>query len=84
MALVTVHPDHVARTASHAVQTAIIVGREPQATIDAFARSSGKNIGRLPVGTEIGNDVWLVGENTTHHDEEAQKSGKILREILHR
>ena len=63
--LVTVHPEHVAQAALSAVQTVLIVGRQPQATVDAFERGSGKSIGRLPVGRENGNDVWLVGTETS-------------------
>jgi hypothetical protein len=67
--LVTVHPDHVAQAALSAVHTVLIVGRQPQATVDAFERGSGKSIGRLPVreenGEDDGNNVWLVGTETS-------------------
>ena len=63
--LVTVHPDHVAQAALNAVQTVLIVGRQPQATVDAFERGSGKSVGRLPVREEDGNDIWLVGMGTS-------------------
>jgi HAD superfamily hydrolase (TIGR01484 family) len=63
--LVTVHPDHVARAALNVVQTAIIVGREPQATADAFARGSGKTISRLPLHKEDANHIWLVREGAS-------------------
>ena len=63
--LVTVHPDHVAQAALDAVQTVLIVGRQPQATVDAFERGSGKSMGRLPVREENGNDIWLVGTGTS-------------------
>src|SRR5262245_48635865 len=63
--LVTVHPDHVAQAALNAVQTVLIVGRQPQATVDAFERGSGKSMGRLPVREENGNDVWFVGTGTS-------------------
>lgn len=63
--LVTVHPDHVAQAALNAVQAVLIVGRQPQATVDAFERGSGKSMGRLPVREEDGNDVWLVETGTS-------------------
>jgi HAD superfamily hydrolase (TIGR01484 family) len=57
---VTVHPDHVARAALQFVRTAIIVGREPQATLDAFARGRGDTINALPPHEENARFTWLV------------------------
>ena len=38
LVLVTVHPDHVAKAALTMVRAALLVGHEPQATLDAFVR----------------------------------------------
>ena len=43
MALVTVHPDHMAPVHRRLVDTLIVVGREPQVTLDAFARGRGES-----------------------------------------
>jgi len=46
--LVTVHPDHVASSVLARVQTVIVVGRDPQRTLDAFAGGRGEASTRLP------------------------------------
>lgn len=58
--LVTVHPDHVAPSVLAVVDTLIVVGREPQATLDAFARGRGEAVVRLPAHEEDGTLPWLV------------------------
>src|SRR5262249_31553792 len=57
---VTVHPGHVAPAAWQAVQTAIIVGRDPQATADAFARTRGRTAISLPRDENDATDPWIV------------------------
>jgi HAD superfamily hydrolase (TIGR01484 family) len=60
MALVTVHPDHVAPSVLRLVDTLIVVGHEPQATLDGFARGRGEEAVRLPEHEEDHNPAWLV------------------------
>jgi HAD superfamily hydrolase (TIGR01484 family) len=60
MALVTVHPDHVAPSVLRLVDALIVVGREPQATVDAFARGRGQETIRLPVHEHDHTPAWLV------------------------
>ena len=64
--LVTVHPDHVAPSALGLVDALIAVGRQPQATVDAFCQARGEPPVELPVPVEIQGDedhrkpAWLV------------------------
>jgi hypothetical protein len=60
IALVTVHPDHVVPTVLRLVDTLIIVGPEPQATLNAFARGRGEESVRLPPHEEDRKLAWLV------------------------
>jgi hypothetical protein len=60
IALVTVHPDHVARSALGLVDTLVVVGRDPQATVDAFARGRGTAAIRLPAHEEDPNLAWFM------------------------
>ena len=48
VALVTVHPDHMAPSMLRLVDTLIVVGREPQVTLDAFARGRGEELSSCP------------------------------------
>jgi HAD superfamily hydrolase (TIGR01484 family) len=58
--LVTVHPDHVARSAVQLVDTLIVVGPDPQATLDAFARGGGMPHFRLPHELVGRAPAWVV------------------------
>ncbi|HEY7566425.1 MAG TPA: HAD-IIB family hydrolase [Gemmatimonadaceae bacterium] len=60
--LVTVHPDDVAPSVLNLVDTVIVVGKEPQATIDAFAQARGSDNVRIPLSVPNGkvNNAWLV------------------------
>jgi HAD superfamily hydrolase (TIGR01484 family) len=58
--LVTVHPDHVAPSVLGRVDTLIVIGREPQATVDAFASGRGEDSIRLPRHDEDRKLAWLV------------------------
>jgi hypothetical protein len=60
--LVTVHPDDVAPSVLNLVDTVIVVGKEPQATIDAFAQGRGSDDVRIPLSVPNGkaNSAWLV------------------------
>jgi HAD superfamily hydrolase (TIGR01484 family) len=60
IALVTIHPDHVAPSALGLVDTLIVVGHEPQATVDAFASGRGGAAIRLPAHEEDSKLAWLV------------------------
>jgi HAD superfamily hydrolase (TIGR01484 family) len=60
IALVTIHPDHVAPSALGLVDTLIVVGREPQATVDAFASGRGNAAIRLPAHVEDTNLAWFM------------------------
>jgi HAD superfamily hydrolase (TIGR01484 family) len=60
LALVTVHPDHLAPSALGLVDTLIVVGREPQATVDSFTRRRGDADVRLRTDQEDCALVWLV------------------------
>jgi hypothetical protein len=60
IALVTVHPEHVATSVLRMVDTLIVVGREPQNTVDAFTRARGDAAIRLPAHEDVGNLPWLV------------------------
>jgi hydroxymethylpyrimidine pyrophosphatase-like HAD family hydrolase len=60
IALVTVHPDHVAHSVVKFVQTAVIVGQEPQATVDALARGRGDKSIRLPRHQADTKLAWLL------------------------
>src|SRR5262249_12640710 len=48
MMFVTVHPDHVARAALDLVRTVIVVGRDPQTTLDAFTGARHEQPRELP------------------------------------
>jgi hydroxymethylpyrimidine pyrophosphatase-like HAD family hydrolase/energy-coupling factor transporter ATP-binding protein EcfA2 len=56
---VTVHPDHVARAALDLVRTVLLVGRDPQATIEAFTRTRVESSIALPGEAESG-DAWII------------------------
>jgi HAD superfamily hydrolase (TIGR01484 family) len=58
--LVTVHPDHVAPSVLGLVDTLIVVGREPQATLDAFGRARRDGSIRLPGHERDDPLAWLV------------------------
>jgi hydroxymethylpyrimidine pyrophosphatase-like HAD family hydrolase len=60
IALVTVHPDHVATSVLRMVDTLVVVGREPQATVDAFTRARGDGAIRLPAHEDVSDLAWLV------------------------
>jgi hydroxymethylpyrimidine pyrophosphatase-like HAD family hydrolase len=60
IALVTVHPDHVSQSVVKFVQSAIIVGREAQATVDALARGRGDQATRLPAHQVDTKLAWLL------------------------
>ena len=60
VALITVHPDHVAPSVLHRVDTLIVVGRDAQATLDSFARARGEPPVVLPPHDEDVNLAWLV------------------------
>ncbi len=60
IALVTIHPDHVAQSVLRFVQTAIIVGPEPQTTVDALARGRGDKAIRLPKHEADTKLAWLL------------------------
>jgi HAD superfamily hydrolase (TIGR01484 family) len=58
--LVTVHPDHVAKSILALVDTLIIVGRDAQATADAFTRTRGLEPIRLVADQEDVTVAWFV------------------------
>ena len=58
--LITVHPDHVMPAAVALVDTVIAVGREPQATMDAFARGRGETPVQVPAEHAEHPPAWLV------------------------
>jgi len=60
--LVTVHPDDVAPSVLNLVDTLIVVGKQPQATIDAFASGRGSDEVRIPLSVPNAkpNNAWLV------------------------
>jgi hypothetical protein len=60
LALVTVHPEHVAPSALELVDRLIVVGREPQATLDAFAGGHHTAPVRLPPHEEDSTLSWFV------------------------
>jgi HAD superfamily hydrolase (TIGR01484 family) len=60
MALVTVHPDHVAPSVLRLVDTLIVVGPDPQVTVDAFARGRGEETIRVPLHEDDRPPAWLV------------------------
>jgi hypothetical protein len=60
LVLVTVHPDHVARSILAGVETLIIVGRDAQATADAFARTRGAEPIRLASEEAYPSLAWFV------------------------
>jgi hydroxymethylpyrimidine pyrophosphatase-like HAD family hydrolase len=62
IAFVTVHPDHVAPAALERVETLIAVGTNPQGTVDAFTRASGRPGVQLPGQTADGRSAWIVRE----------------------
>jgi hydroxymethylpyrimidine pyrophosphatase-like HAD family hydrolase len=64
VSLVTVHPDHVSRSMLRFVDTVIVVGRDPQATLDAFARGRGDQAIRLPEHEEEAPLAWFVRMDT--------------------
>jgi HAD superfamily hydrolase (TIGR01484 family) len=60
IAMVTVHPDHVAPSALGLVDTLIVVGRQAQATVDAFSSGRGDAAIRLPAHEEDSKLAWFV------------------------
>jgi HAD superfamily hydrolase (TIGR01484 family) len=60
MALVTVHPDHMAPSVLRLVDTLIVVGRDPQATVDAFAGGRGEETIRMPLHEHDRTPAWLI------------------------
>jgi hydroxymethylpyrimidine pyrophosphatase-like HAD family hydrolase len=60
IALVTVHPDHVATSMLRMVDALIVVGPEPQTTVDAFTAARGDVAIRLPVDEDVNTLPWLV------------------------
>jgi hydroxymethylpyrimidine pyrophosphatase-like HAD family hydrolase len=58
--LIAVHPDHVAPSVLASVETLIIVGRDAQVTLDAFARGRGDEPIRLPRHEEDTALAWYV------------------------
>ena len=60
VALVTVHPDHVSAPALGRVNTLIVVGRDAQATVDAFAHGRGEAPITLPPHEDDVDMTWLV------------------------
>jgi len=58
--LVTIHPDHVSPAILGLVDTLIIVGREPQATLDAFARGRQEAPIRLAEHEEDATLAWFI------------------------
>ena len=60
IALITVHPDHVASSVLGRVDTVIVVGREAQTTLDAFTSARGAPPIALPPHKEDLSLAWLV------------------------
>jgi HAD superfamily hydrolase (TIGR01484 family) len=60
MVLVTVHPDHVSSAILCLVDTVIVVGRDPQTTLDAFGRGRGDAPVRLVEHEEDTTCAWFV------------------------
>jgi hypothetical protein len=60
IALITVHPDHVAPSLLARVDTLIVVGHDAQATVDAFASGGGGTSTVLPGHDVDVNLAWLV------------------------
>jgi hypothetical protein len=62
IALVTVHPDHVATAVLGLVDSLIVVGRDAQATVDAFARGRGDDPSaiRLPAHDHDPKLAWFI------------------------
>jgi hydroxymethylpyrimidine pyrophosphatase-like HAD family hydrolase len=60
IALITVHPDHVAPSVLRRVDTVIVVGRDAQATLDAFASARGEARIILPPHGDDVNLAWHV------------------------
>jgi hydroxymethylpyrimidine pyrophosphatase-like HAD family hydrolase len=65
IALVTVHPDHIARSVLRRVDTLIVVGRDAQETLDAFATGRGEAPIVLPRHEEDVSLAWLVRPGIT-------------------
>jgi hypothetical protein len=63
--LITVHPDHVAPSLLNFVDTLIIVGRDAQATLDAFTRGRRGESIRLPEHREDTSLAWLLRIDAT-------------------
>ena len=60
LVLVTVHPDHVASPILALVDTLVIVGRDAQATVDAFTRARGLEPIRLGADPGDTTVAWFV------------------------
>jgi hydroxymethylpyrimidine pyrophosphatase-like HAD family hydrolase len=58
--LVTVHPDHMAPSALDLVETVIVVGPDPQATVDAFMRARRAEPLELPPALDDRQLAWLL------------------------
>jgi HAD superfamily hydrolase (TIGR01484 family) len=60
LVLVTVHPDHVVSSILALVDTLVIVGRDAQATVDAFTHARGLEPIRLDADPENTTVAWFV------------------------
>jgi hydroxymethylpyrimidine pyrophosphatase-like HAD family hydrolase len=60
LALVTVHPEHVSESVIATVATAVILGREPQATVDGLARGRSEMAVQLPPHPSDRPVGWLL------------------------
>jgi hydroxymethylpyrimidine pyrophosphatase-like HAD family hydrolase len=62
LVLVTIHPDHVSRAVLRLVDTLIVVGRDAQKTVNAFARGRGTDdaLIRLPDNGPEGKFAWFI------------------------
>lgn len=61
--LVTVHADHVSPAALRLIDSVILVGQQPQETLDAFTR--GLDAARIVLPAQVGDEpgAWLVRRN---------------------
>jgi len=60
IALITVHPDHVAPSVLGRINTLIVVGRDARATLEAFASARAEAAIGLPPHEEDVNLAWFV------------------------
>ncbi|SDI61143.1 HAD-IIB family hydrolase [Nonomuraea jiangxiensis] len=63
--MITVHPDAVSPAALHLMTHTLAVGKEPEATLAAFARAAGHDAPRLEP-TEGDLALWRTGTATAH------------------